>query len=184
MRCASVEFCHLARLHDEVVLAQPQPQAAGEHVHPLVALVALLLPSRLARRGDHLVGADPARLARQRDQGPAASPHRPDADPRIPGRGRADQFVQRHLIGAGQGQQQLQGRLAAAGFQPGQRADPVGATAVPGVWVAGNLANLQAQVITAAAAGLAAGAAINYDLILEETGQAAEKRHATAGNLA
>jgi thioredoxin reductase len=54
-------------------------------------------------------------------------------------------------------------------------ADPVGATAVPGVWVAGNLANLQAQVITAAAAGLAAGAAINYDLILEETRQAAEK---------
>jgi len=58
-------------------------------------------------------------------------------------------------------------------------ADPVGATAVPGVWVAGNLANLQAQVITAAAAGLAAGAAINYDLILEETGQAAAKRRAT-----
>ena len=51
-----------------------------------------------------------------------------------------------------------------------------------GVWVAGNLANLQAQVITAAAAGLAAGAAINYDLVLEETAQAAEKRHATDSN--
>jgi thioredoxin reductase len=60
-------------------------------------------------------------------------------------------------------------------------ADPVGATAVPGVWVAGNLTNLQAQVITAAAAGLAAGAAINYDLILEETGQATDARHATDG---
>jgi thioredoxin reductase len=47
-------------------------------------------------------------------------------------------------------------------------ADPTGATAVPGVWVAGNLANPQAQVIAAAAAGLAAGAVINYDLILEE----------------
>jgi len=47
-------------------------------------------------------------------------------------------------------------------------ADPAGATAVPGVWVAGNLANVQAQVITAAAAGLAAGAAINLDLVLEE----------------
>ena len=58
-------------------------------------------------------------------------------------------------------------------------ADPVGATAVPGVWVAGNLANLQAQVIAAAAAGLAAGAAINYDLVLEETRQAAETRHTT-----
>jgi thioredoxin reductase len=58
-------------------------------------------------------------------------------------------------------------------------ADPLGATAVPGVWVAGNLANLQAQVITAAAAGLAAGAAINYDLVLDETRQAAETRQTT-----
>jgi hypothetical protein len=33
--------------------------------------------------------------------------------------------------------------------------------------------------MTAAAAGLAAGAAINYDLILEETAQAADKRRAT-----
>ena len=62
-------------------------------------------------------------------------------------------------------------------------ADPVGTTAVPGVWVAGNLTNLQAQVITAAAAGLAAGAAINYDLILEETGQAAAV-HQTEGKVA
>ncbi len=47
-------------------------------------------------------------------------------------------------------------------------ADPAGATAVPGVWVAGNLANVQAQVISSAAAGLSAGAAINLDLVLEE----------------
>jgi thioredoxin reductase len=47
-------------------------------------------------------------------------------------------------------------------------ADPSGATAVPGVWVAGNLANIQAQVITAAAAGLTAGAAINLDLVLSQ----------------
>jgi thioredoxin reductase len=53
-------------------------------------------------------------------------------------------------------------------------ADPSGATAVPGVWVAGNLASVQAQVIMAAAAGLAAGAAINLDLVLEEAGQVAE----------
>jgi thioredoxin reductase len=47
---------------------------------------------------------------------------------------------------------------------------PTGATAVPGVWVAGNVATPQAQVITAAAAGLTAGAAINLDLVLEEAG--------------
>jgi thioredoxin reductase len=39
---------------------------------------------------------------------------------------------------------------------------------VPGVWVAGNLANIQAQVITSAAAGLTAGAAINADLAAED----------------
>jgi len=36
------------------------------------------------------------------------------------------------------------------------------------VWAAGNLTDPQAQVITAAAAGLTAAAAINYDLVLEE----------------
>jgi thioredoxin reductase len=51
--------------------------------------------------------------------------------------------------------------------------DPTGATVVPGVWVAGNLANIQAQVITSAAAGLTAGAAINLDLVLSEAGRAA-----------
>jgi thioredoxin reductase (NADPH) len=48
-------------------------------------------------------------------------------------------------------------------------ADPFGATAVPGVWVAGNVADLRAQVISAAAGGLNAAAAINLDLIAEET---------------
>ncbi|GAB3806184.1 FAD-dependent oxidoreductase [Micromonospora zhanjiangensis] len=47
--------------------------------------------------------------------------------------------------------------------------DPTGATAVPGVWAAGNVADVRAQVIVSAAAGLTAGAAINADLIAEET---------------
>jgi thioredoxin reductase len=51
-------------------------------------------------------------------------------------------------------------------------ADPTGATAVPGVWVAGNVTTLQAQVIGAAAAGLNAAAAVNADLIAEDTRQA------------
>jgi thioredoxin reductase len=53
-------------------------------------------------------------------------------------------------------------------------ADPSGATAVPGVWVAGNVADVRAQVITAAAAGLTAGAAINADLVEEETRDAVD----------
>jgi thioredoxin reductase len=51
-------------------------------------------------------------------------------------------------------------------------AGPSGATSVPGVWVAGNLAGIQAQVITSAAAGLMAGAAINADLAAEDAKRA------------
>jgi thioredoxin reductase len=60
-------------------------------------------------------------------------------------------------------------------------ADPTGATAVPGVWVAGNAADLRAQVISAAAAGLHAAAAINADLVTEDTAEAvAAYRHLAA----
>ncbi|MEP6851988.1 MAG: FAD-dependent oxidoreductase [bacterium] len=51
-------------------------------------------------------------------------------------------------------------------------ADAAGATSVPGVWAAGNVVNMQAQVISSAAAGLAAGAAINATLIREDTERA------------
>jgi thioredoxin reductase len=47
--------------------------------------------------------------------------------------------------------------------------EAAGRTAVPGVWVAGNVTDLRAQVITSAAAGLTAGVAINSDLIAEDT---------------
>ncbi|MGC9669472.1 FAD-dependent oxidoreductase [Planosporangium sp. 12N6] len=53
-------------------------------------------------------------------------------------------------------------------------ADPTGATAVPGVWVAGNVADVRAQVIAAAAAGVTAGAAINADLVAEDTRDAVD----------
>ncbi|MFG3403564.1 NAD(P)/FAD-dependent oxidoreductase [Streptomyces sp. NPDC048142] len=48
-------------------------------------------------------------------------------------------------------------------------ADAAGATEIPGVWVAGNVANLTEQVIGAAAAGLRAAGAVNGDLIAEDT---------------
>ena len=51
-------------------------------------------------------------------------------------------------------------------------ADANGATTVPGVWVAGNVSDPLGQVITAAAAGLKAGAAINADLIAKDTARA------------
>ncbi len=51
-------------------------------------------------------------------------------------------------------------------------ADPTGATAVPGVWVAGNISDMSAQVVVSAAAGMRAGAMINADLVAEDARRA------------
>jgi thioredoxin reductase len=66
--------------------------------------------------------------------------------------------------------------LAATPFEMGGQvlgtvlpADPSGATAVPGVWAAGNVVDAMAQVIASAAAGLRAGAMLNADLVEEDT---------------
>ncbi|GLZ11736.1 methyltransferase [Actinomadura sp. NBRC 104425] len=48
-------------------------------------------------------------------------------------------------------------------------ADPTGLTEVPGVWVAGNVTDVMAQVMSSAAGGASAAAAINADLIAEDT---------------
>jgi hypothetical protein len=55
-------------------------------------------------------------------------------------------------------------------------AGPAGDTAVPGVRVAGNVADLKAQVISSAAAGLNTAAAINADLVEEDAGVAVAGR--------
>jgi SAM-dependent methyltransferase len=64
-----------------------------------------------------------------------------------------------------------------AGFILGRHppADPAGRTSVPSVYVAGNVADLRATVIVAAATGLTVGAAINSDLTAEETAHAVER---------
>ena len=56
--------------------------------------------------------------------------------------------------------------------------DPMGATEIPGVWVAGNVTELNAQVVHAAGAGTFAGAAINADLIADDTRRAMEAMRA------
>jgi thioredoxin reductase len=48
-------------------------------------------------------------------------------------------------------------------------ADDMGATSVAGVWVAGNVTDPSAQVITAASQGTRVGAMINADLVTEDT---------------
>jgi thioredoxin reductase len=50
--------------------------------------------------------------------------------------------------------------------------DAMGLTAVPGVWVAGNVTNPTAQVLASASAGAMAGAVINADLVAEDTREA------------
>jgi thioredoxin reductase len=73
------------------------------------------------------------------------------------------------------------GLLAALGLRPAEHpggvgeyipSDATGRTEAPGVWVAGNVTDLVAQVGTAAAAGATAAAQINADLVAEETRQA------------
>jgi thioredoxin reductase len=60
--------------------------------------------------------------------------------------------------------------------------DPMsGATAVPGVYAAGNVTDPMGQVIGAANAGLRAGAAINADLVMAEARQAVELVDKRAG---
>ena len=53
--------------------------------------------------------------------------------------------------------------------------DPTGLTAAPGVWAAGNVADLMTQVVGSASAGVTAGAAINADLVAEDTRLAVER---------
>jgi thioredoxin reductase len=60
-------------------------------------------------------------------------------------------------------------------------ADPTGRTDVPGVWVAGNVTDLAAQVGAAAAAGAMAGAQVNHDLVLEDTRTAVAAARAPLG---
>ena len=68
--------------------------------------------------------------------------------------------------------------LASLGLQPAPHprgvgefyaADASGLTDVPGVWVAGNVHDISATVIGAAANGVTAGATINADLVAEDT---------------
>ncbi|MGW1680300.1 NAD(P)/FAD-dependent oxidoreductase [Saccharopolyspora sp. NPDC002376] len=77
------------------------------------------------------------------------------------------------------------GFLAELGLRPEEHpsgtgehipANATGRTEVPGVWVAGNVTDLTAQVGNAAAAGAAAAGQINADLVAEEVDQAVAAR--------
>jgi thioredoxin reductase (NADPH) len=73
-------------------------------------------------------------------------------------------------LGLAASEQEMRGAVVGSAVA----ADPTGATAVPGVWVAGNVNDLSAQVVVSAAAGLRAGAMINADLVAEDARRAVE----------
>ena len=70
--------------------------------------------------------------------------------------------------------------LAMAGLVLGDQvpADSTGATAVPGVWVAGNVAAPMAPVLAAAAGGMTAGSVNTRDLVDDDTAAAVLARRA------
>jgi thioredoxin reductase (NADPH) len=81
--------------------------------------------------------------------------------------------IARHALAVQTTMRARAGFLVDLGLEPTEQdviaADATGATAVPGVFVAGNVTDPRATVIPAAAAGLAAAGGINADLIAEET---------------
>jgi thioredoxin reductase/acylphosphatase len=66
--------------------------------------------------------------------------------------------------------------LEAGPFGEYVRTDERGATAVEGVWAAGNVTEPQAQVVTAAADGTRAAIAIDHDLVVEDADLAVAER--------
>ena len=125
---------------------------------------------QLAARGIHVVDGEVASLR--------------VVDDRLTGVRLADGgVVDRDVVAVATRMVAQAGFLADLGLQPAEHpsgvgehipADPSGRTAVPGVWVAGNVTDLSAQVGAAAAAGALAAAQINADLVAEETGRAVE----------
>ena len=103
--------------------------------------------------GDHLVGARMSDGTLVRREVLAVSPR----------------MVARADVLAGLGLKPAQYPASVGEYIP---ADPTGRTDVPGIWAAGNVTDLTAQVGGAAAAGALAGAQINADLVAEETRQA------------
>ncbi|MEV0030663.1 NAD(P)/FAD-dependent oxidoreductase [Nocardia sp. NPDC050793] len=99
------------------------------------------------------------------------------ADDRITGVRLSDgTVIEREIVAVGSRMVARADFLATLGLRPTEHpmgefidADPTGRTAVPGVWAAGNVTDLAAQVGTAAAAGATAGGHINADLVAEDT---------------
>jgi thioredoxin reductase len=87
-------------------------------------------------------------------------------------------FVARADLLAGMGLSTTEQRFGGQAAGAFVAADGTGATDVPGVWVAGNVTDLGAHLIGAAAAGVRAAAVINADLVTEDAARALEQHRA------
>ncbi|MEO7233818.1 MAG: NAD(P)/FAD-dependent oxidoreductase [Lapillicoccus sp.] len=76
--------------------------------------------------------------------------------------------------------QQLGGTLTDHPMGAFVETDPMGRTAVDGVWAAGNSRDLSAMVSASSADGVRAGAAVNADLVTADTAAAVEARRSGA----
>jgi thioredoxin reductase len=88
----------------------------------------------------------------------------------------APRFTARSAVLAGLGLEAEELRMGATVLGTAVPTGPDGATSVPGVYVAGNVADLRSQVVTSSAQGLMAGARINADLVEADTVLALQQR--------
>ena len=156
------------QLSDDVVLFRHTgPQLAPDDEAQLRALGVRLVDGEVAGlevSGDRLTGV---RLA----SGEVVARSAVVVAPRFTAR---SQLLE--SLGLGAVEQEMAGSVVGSAVP----ADPTGATAVPGVWVAGNVADMSAQVVVSAAAGLRAGAMINADLVAEDARAAVAGRREVA----
>ena len=79
-------------------------------------------------------------------------------------------------LGLGTVEIEMMGRVVATRLE----ADPLGRTAVPGVWAAGSVVEPMAQLMASAASGLMAGAQINAELVETDLQERISSRQAAA----
>ena len=92
----------------------------------------------------------------------------------------APRFMARDDVLAGLGLAATDQEMGGAVVGTAVGGDPTGATAVPGVWVAGNVSDMSAQVVASAAAGLRAGAMINAELVMADARRAVSEKGSVA----
>jgi thioredoxin reductase len=153
---------------DITYLPHTTPLPAGEQAGQLAARGVTVVPGEVAGlevTGDRLTGV------RLRDGAVIA----------VQALAVASRMVARGELLAGLGLKPVAHQSGMGEYLP---ADPAGRTEVPGLWLAGNVADISAAVPGSVASGALAAAHLNADLVTEETDQAVAARSAGPGGRA